>query len=1168
MHKASLDDPARERALARSELLDSPPEPAFDRLTALAARLLRAPAAAVSLVQAHRQFFKSQVGMTGEWFERGTPIKYSFCQHVATSAAPLVVDDSRVHPTVHDNPAVTELDAIAYAGMPIADPDGNVLGSLCVIDSTPRHWSRDELEILDAIAQSVTSEIGLRAMLRDAAERESELRLLQQVSVAIVGAADFDGALRTVLAEICDATGWSYGEVWLPRHAVHRLERSPVWYATTSGLDAFAAASAALTLAPGEDLPGRAWSLGTTAWSNDLAAEPNFQRGDVAAQVGFRVGVAVPVLVDGQVLAVLAFHSTTPRESDGRYVDLVSTLAAQLGVVIRQKRIENVLQLQTVRLREQAQLIELASDAIVVRTWDGEVVYWNTGAEVLFGRTRGEAIGETVHTLLRTEFPRPYGDICRELERTGRWEGEVVHRLPDGSRVTVESRWALHRDAHGRPTQVLELGTNVSERRRTEEERDRLSRQLELILRSVEDGICGVDAEGRVTFVNVAAQRMLGHDVSDLVGRQQHPIIHHSYADGTPYPVEACPLWRTLQSGESNLSTEEVFWRKDGSSFPVEFRSSPLMDDEGIIGAVVAFRDISDRLRAERELIRAKDEAERANRIKSEFLANMSHEIRTPMNGIIGMAELLLDTPLDRRQREHLEMVRTSAESLLRIINEILDFSKIEAGRLELEHAPFSLRDAIGDTVRAHTVRAQQKGLAVSCEVAREVPDSVVGDVGRVRQIIVNLLSNAIKFTATGEVSVRVAVANVPIGPNETVLHVSVRDTGIGIPRARQQAIFEAFTQADSSTTREFGGTGLGLTISSQLVRLMGGRIWVESWPGRGSTFHFTVRAGLAPVGVPRRMSASDGAAPGAAGAGDGDAAVAITGDGGSQGVASAVARPAVQGGLMHVLLAEDNPVNRAVATGLLAKRGWRVTIATNGREAVDAVRRVVDGREARFDLVLMDVQMPEMDGFAATGAIRALERERGVPSFPIIAVTAHAMAGDRERCLAAGMDAYVAKPLRPAELDAAIASARALRPVVPSPPAAAPDAAAGELATALPADDGDAAADAPPSLQEMAALLDGDMELLRELAGVLLADLPAVRDELRRAVAARDADALRRIAHRIKGSASVFGAAAVSSRASEIERQAGKGATDAALAGVPALERALDALVRALNAG
>jgi two-component system sensor histidine kinase/response regulator len=638
---------------------------------------------------------------------------------------------------------------------------------------------------------------------------------------------------------------------------------------------------------------------------------------------------------------------------------------------------------------------------------------------------------------------------------------------------------------------------------------------LRTVVDNIPDGIFVKDSMGRYLLVNKALAKLhglaspesvLGKTVFDLFPEKAAVALHAA-------DLEVLRATKPILEGERSVVDAE------GNTQWILMTKVPLTNDQGeIVGIVGLNRYITIRKRFEAELLESKEAAEAANRAKSEFLANMSHEIRTPMNGIIGMTDLALETGLTQEQRELLGIVKISADSLLSLLNDILDFSKIEAGKLDFEIIDFFLRDTLDNTIKALGLLAQQKGLELACYVLPEVPDGLQGDPMRFRQIAANLLGNAMKFTSQGEVVITVNVQEE--SEDGVTLHIAVRDTGIGIPLEKQQVIFEAFTQTDSSTTRKYGGTGLGLAISSRLVNKMGGKMWVESEPGSGSTFHFTMPFRLqksssrkyAPSGaeavrglsvlvvddnatnrrVLQEMLLTWHMKPVLAESGpealailertrvegtpfalilldaqmpemDGftvmekiqqDAQLAKTdvimltsagfrGDGArcrelgikgyltkpvkrsdlldainvvlgspSRGESSLVTLHSLREnrGRLRILLVEDNRTNQLLAMGLLEKRGHEVAVAENGADALETLDKQT------FDLVLMDVQMPGMDGLQATQAIRKNESKSG-KHIPIIAMTAHAMVGDQERCLEAGMDDYISKPIRPQQL-------------------------------------------------------------------------------------------------------------------------------------------------------
>ncbi|BAE52950.1 response regulator [Paramagnetospirillum magneticum] len=846
-----------------------------------------------------------------------------------------------------------------------------------------------------------------------------------------------------------------------------------------------------------------------------------------------------------------------------------------------------------------------------------------------------EAFGPAEQSLLDGALPV----LAMSLEILER--GAKTAALLEETRVQAATLAASERQVAARKEELEAINGQLAEA----EERSRL------ILGSVDEGICGLAQDGTMSFVNPAGARMLGYGLDEIVGKPLHALAHHTYPDGTPFPRECCSMFLTSQDGQPRTEVDEVLWRKDGTSFPVEYSTTPVLKDGTVVGTVVTFRDITERKRADALLHQALDRAEAASQAKADFLANMSHEIRTPMNAIIGMSHLALKTELNPRQRDYVRKIQQSGQHLLGIINDILDFSKIEAGKLSVEKTAVHLDTVLDNVANLISEKTIAKGLELIFDVASDVPNDMVGDPLRLGQILINYANNAVKFTETGEIVVAVRLAE-DLG--EAVrLRFEVRDTGIGLSAEQMGRLFQSFQQADTSTTRKYGGTGLGLAISRKLAELMDGEVGVESQPGRGSTFWFTaclgkgrprralvpkpdlrgrhmlvvddnenaravlvdmltsmsfrveaVESGAAAVARVREVAGAkpfevvflDWQMPGMDGI---ETARAILGLGltspphmimvtahgreevmkaaESAGIEDVLIKPvnpsimfdAVMRALgaalegdpeeaaagrevsddalaslrgLRVLLAEDNDFNQQVATELLADGGVEVEVAENGKIAVDMVMA------APYDMVLMDMQMPVMDGVAATREIRRL----GFGDLPVIAMTANAMQADRDRCAAAGMNDYLTKPIDPDELFACLLKWRGVAPTA----VVAPAAPAGAVPL-LPEIDPDVF-----DFERMGPIYKWDMARLRPILAAFLDDAGT---KVARLEAETDLAALREVAHGLKGTANTAGALRLGRLAADVENSARDGNDAAAGMLIPLLPPTLSELRDAL---
>jgi PAS domain S-box-containing protein len=639
-------------------------------------------------------------------------------------------------------------------------------------------------------------------------------------------------------------------------------------------------------------------------------------------------------------------------------------------------------------------IINSIGDPIFVKDRQHRLVLVNDAACKLFGRPREEIIGQTAYDLFPTkEMAEISWEKDEDVFKTGKENvNEETNTYAPGMTRTVLVKKTLYEDKAENKF-LVGVTRDITDRKHAEEELQKAKDAAEKAAEAKAEFLANMSHEIRVIVWNHAIEAMTGIKACDILGKGDYEYSVPFYGERRPILInlvlqhqeEIEDKYDHIERRDGALEGEAYMPNMKGGAFYLYGKAAVLYDPSGeVFGAIESIRDITDRKHAEEELQKAKDAAEKAAEAKAEFLANMSHEIRTPLNAVVGLTGLLLSADLTTEQRDYIETIKSSGNSLLAVINDILDFSKIEGGKMELETQPFDMQSCLKASLDLVAAKAAEKRIALSYRFEDNVPLTVMGDVTRLRQVLVNLSSNAVKFTDSGEVAVSVAAKKLDFGQYE--IHFAVKDTGIGIPGDRLDRLFQSFSQIDSSTTRKYGGTGLGLAISKRLVELMGGKVWAESEPGKGSAFHFTI-----PVKPANIESIKSGAASG------------------KRQALQRSNRPKP----LRILLAEDNDVNQKVALQMLKRLGYHADVAANGLEVLKALE------SQPYDVILMDIQMPEMDGIDAAQRIR----ERWPNGPKIVAMTALALEGDRERLIQAGMDDYISKPIQIEELRSALES-------------------------------------------------------------------------------------------------------------------------------------------------
>jgi PAS domain S-box-containing protein len=1042
MLRAHIPDDERERlaALRRLCILDTAREEIFDDLAAVAAQVCGTPISLISLVDAHRQWFKAAHGMA----VAETPREIAFCAHAILDGDGLfVVADALADERFADNPLVTGDPGVRYyAATVLRTADGFPIGTLCVIDTVPRELSPGQIDALRRLGRQVAAQFELQESLTrmgaDTARRDREehelaaserlYRDLVEHAQGLICSHDMAGRLRMVNDAAVRMLGYRREDM---------LGRNLREFVPAEQIRAF------------------------DEYLDHMQASARFN------------GLLTLVRRDGQRV-VLAYQNFRFQSGTDEYV-------VGHGIDITERVRTEAMN------RRFASALDASPDFVAFADVQGRTIYLNRAGRVMCG------LDEAAHVEgaeLSTFYSPAAADHVRAgitaALREGSWSGEALLRHHDGSERPMAQLVIAPRDETGRPDFIALMARDVSERQRSDERLLRSEQRFRQVVEQVGDVLFETDAAGCLTFLNPAWTEVTGFQVTDALLRPMLDFVHPDDADA--YRLCFLPL---LSGAKESCVYHARYLTRDGTVRRIEAHARVLGGGAGTIGTL---RDVTRQRELADEITRAHKQALSASVMMSEFLANISHEVRTPLNGVLGLTGALLDTGLSDEQRRHADGIQQSGQSLLRIVNDLLDLSKIEAEGLVIEQIAFDLREALAQAAGPVEVRARRKGLAFQLRVADDLPRAVLGDPGRLRQILVNLADNAVKFTASGTISIDVRTVRTDAG--QAHLRVAVSDTGTGIPHDKLASIFEKFKQADSSITRNFGGTGLGLAICRQLTALMHGDIGVDSVEGHGSTFWFTLP-----------LLVAEGEAESARPAG----------------ATTVVVRHA------HVLLVEDNPTNQTVARLFLEKAGCTVELASNGAEAVAAARL------RRYDAIFMDCQMPVLDGYGATQQIRAESRCTDVP---IVAMTAHAMAGDRERCLAAGMTDYVSKPI---QLDSIMTTL--------------------DRVLAAPADPSE-----PFDAEQVLAIFQDDVQTVVKLAATLAADAGRYAAELAAAAESGNWTEAGRRAHALGGAASNVAARDLCNACHQLEAAVQSGATASAARVVEEIQRESDRLIEALG--